>query len=96
MPQHNWAKIALAVYASTTAACASVPPAKMVALPQLVLPPEVERPCGLAVLEGRGELADLEVAYMRRGEQLLACDAARALAVEILNKERALSRNTSR
>ncbi|WP_303698369.1 hypothetical protein [Brevundimonas naejangsanensis] len=34
--------------------------------------------------------ADLEAAYVRRGGQILACDAARRLAVETLEAERAL------
>tara|TARA_R110000782_G_scaffold13727_1_gene40276 strand:+ start:1401 stop:1544 length:144 start_codon:yes stop_codon:yes gene_type:complete len=35
-------------------------------------------------------VADLEIAYMTRGSDLLACDAARQLAVDILLAERAL------
>jgi hypothetical protein len=34
--------------------------------------------------------ADLETGYMARGEALLACDAARRLAVETFEAERAL------
>ncbi|MEG1452588.1 MAG: hypothetical protein RSC22_07310 [Brevundimonas sp.] len=48
------------------------------------------------MVEGRGDLAALEVAYMRRGQQILACDAARALAVETLKQERALRESTRR
>jgi hypothetical protein len=35
-------------------------------------------------------LADLEVAYMERGARLVACESARASAVETLMAERAL------
>ncbi len=61
-----------------------------VAPPELVLPPEVARPCDLATLTDDASLVALEAAYMRRGQQLLACDAARAMAVEILKTERSL------
>ncbi|MBN9479123.1 MAG: hypothetical protein J0I52_02675 [Bordetella sp.] len=39
----------------------------------------------------RPVLSDLEAAYMRRGAQLAACDAARRLALETLESERALT-----
>ncbi|GAA0392201.1 hypothetical protein GCM10009093_18500 [Brevundimonas terrae] len=62
----------------------------------LALPPEVDRDCALAMVEDSGDLAALEAAYMRRGQQILACDAARALAVETLKRERGLRENTRR
>jgi hypothetical protein len=34
-------------------------------------------------------LADLEIGYVTRGAQIVACDAARRLAVETLKAERA-------
>lgn len=70
--------------------CANRPQILAVAPPELVLPPEVERPCDLARLTGDDSLGALEEAYMRRGPQVLACDAARAMAVEILKAERSL------
>ena len=48
------------------------------------------RPCQLAVLPDRPTRADLDSAYVTRGAQLVACEAARALAVETLLAERAL------
>jgi len=42
------------------------------------------------VLPETATSADLEAAYVRRGGQILACDAARRLAVETLQAERAL------
>jgi len=50
----------------------------------------VTRPCDLALLPETATSADLEAAYVRRGGQILACDAARRLAVETLQAERAL------
>ncbi len=35
-------------------------------------------------------IADLEIAYVERGARLVACEAARASAVETLTAERAL------
>ena len=59
-------------------------------VPELVIPDEVIRPCPIETLGLSGTLADLEQAYMRRGAQLVACDAARAMAVEVLRAERRL------
>ncbi|NIJ26591.1 hypothetical protein [Brevundimonas terrae] len=56
----------------------------------------MDRDCALAMVEDSGDLAALEAAYMRRGQQILACDAARALAVETLKRERGLRENTRR
>lgn len=50
----------------------------------------VRQPCELALLPDRPTAADLEEAYVRRGAQLIACDAARRLAVETLEDERLL------
>lgn len=96
MQNRIWGPSVVVALASMTTACASVPPNWAVAEVELALPPEVERPCSLATLDGEGTLADLEVAYMKRGENLLACDAARQMAVQALKAERALRRSTSR
>ncbi|MEN5051065.1 hypothetical protein [Brevundimonas naejangsanensis] len=48
------------------------------------------RSCDLVVLPEAATTADLEAAYVRRGGQILTCDAARRLAVETLQVERAL------
>ncbi len=96
MLKHLWAMLVISVLMSMTGGCVSRPASLGVVMPVLALPPEVERPCDLARLEGEANLAALEVAYMRRGQQLMACDAARALAVETLKRERGLRENTRR
>ena len=72
-----------------TANCAASRPPS-VAPPRLVLPDEAVQPCQLAVLPDRPTRADLDAAYVKRGAQLVACDAARRLAVDTLLAERAL------
>jgi hypothetical protein len=61
-----------------------------VAPPRLALPEAAAAPCALAVLPDAPSWADLETAYLRRGAQIVACDAARRLAVETLTAERAM------
>ena len=56
----------------------------------MILPEAATRPCALARLPDVPTMADLEVGYMTRGSDLLACDAARQLAVDTLLAERAL------
>ena len=72
-----------------TANCAASLPRSVVP-PRLVLPDQAVRPCQLAVLPDRPTKADLDAAYVKRGAQLVACEAARRLAVETLLAERAL------
>ena len=72
-----------------TANCAAFHPPSVMP-PRLILPDEAMRPCQLAVLPERPTRADLDAAYVERGAQLVACEAARALAVETLLAERAL------
>lgn len=79
--------IAFAVCASMTASCAASPPMSMAA-PRLALPEAASRPCDMAVLPAAATLADLETAYVQRGEQLVRCDGSRRLAVETLLAER--------
>lgn len=81
---------ALVVCASMTANCAVSRPPSSVAPPRLVLAEAATGPCELAVLSDHPTAADLEAAYVRRGAQLAMCDAARRLAVETLEAERAL------
>lgn len=50
--------------------------------PQVEMPAEAVRPCQLHVLPPSPSAADLEIAYVQRGVQILNCDAARRLAVE--------------
>lgn len=72
------------------ASCAGAPPISTVAPPRLVLPEVAAAPCALAILPDAPTWSDLEAAYMRRGAQIVACDAARRLAVETLAAERAM------
>ena len=46
------------------------------------MPAEAQRACSLYVLPGHPTEADLEIGYVTRGAQLVACDAARLLAVQ--------------
>lgn len=64
--------------------------------PQVVLPAEVTTPCQIARLGATATLADLEQAYMQRGAQLAACDAARALALEVIMTERRMRTDWAR
>jgi hypothetical protein len=77
-------------FALMTSACAGRPPVSPVAPPRLQLPTAAASPCRLPRLGPSATLADLELTYARRGEALVACDAARRLAVETLEAERAL------
>jgi len=56
------------------------------------MPAEAERSCSLYVLPAKPTEADLEIGYATRGAQLVACDAARRLAVETHEAEHALER----
>lgn len=47
------------------------------------MPATASAPCRLPRLVGQATQADLEAAYVARGAALVACDAARQLAVEI-------------
>ena len=82
--------IAFAVCASMTASCAASPPISTAA-PRLALPEAASRPCDMAVLPAAATSADLEAAYVQRGEQLVRCDGARRLAVETLLAERSMA-----
>ena len=72
--------IALCACATLTASCASRPPA-WPAAPRVETPAEAERPCAIYLLPTAPTQADLEIGYVTRGAQIVACDAARALAV---------------
>ena len=89
-PTHPWMMLSLGVLMIMTASCAVSRPVSAVAPPRLMLPPEAEARCGLARLPSQATAADLEAAYVRRGAQIAACDAARQLAVDTLRDERAL------
>lgn len=89
-PKPLWTPLALSACVIMTASCAASPRPSPVAPPRLILPDAVTRPCDLAVLPDAATTADLEAAYVRRGGQILECDAARRLAIETLQAERAL------
>ncbi|MDP3081810.1 MAG: hypothetical protein U1E18_16335 [Brevundimonas sp.] len=89
MPTPRWTLIAwLALPAMTASCAASLPPSAEP--PRLALPEAATRPCELARLPDAPTIADLEIAYVERGARLVACEAARASAVETLTAERAL------
>jgi hypothetical protein len=88
-PTSRWTLIAWLALPPMTASCAvshppSAPP------PRLTLPEAASRPCQLERLPQAPTIADLEIAYVERGARLVACENARALAVETLTAERAL------
>lgn len=55
------------------------------------MPAEAARPCSLYVLPVQPTQADLEIGYATRGSQIVACDAARALAVQTHQAEHGLA-----
>ncbi len=89
-PSPLWTRPAWIACALMTASCAGSPVASAVATPRLTLPEAVTTPCALSRLPPDAGQADLEVAYMTRGAQIVACDGARGLAVETLLAERAM------
>jgi hypothetical protein len=54
------------------------------------MPAEAARPCSLYLLPARPTQADLEIGYVTRGAQILACDGARKLAVDTHEAEHRL------
>ena len=88
-PIPRWTLIAWLALPAMTASCAvSLPPSAEP--PRLTLPAVATRPCVLERLPEAPTIADLEIAYVERGARLVACEAARASAVETLTAERAL------
>jgi len=89
MLKPRWIRIAFVALTGTTASCAvSLPPSAEP--PRLILPRMATTPCVLERLPAAPTQADLEIAYMERGARLVACESARASAVETLMAERAL------
>lgn len=88
-PIIRWTRYALLGLPIMTASCAALPPSS-VRPPRLTLPQTATTPCILPRLPAVPTEADLEVVYGERGARLVACETARALAVEILLAERAL------
>ncbi|MEY4555580.1 MAG: hypothetical protein RL093_699 [Pseudomonadota bacterium] len=89
MLKPRWNRIVWLALLSMTASCAVSPPPS-VEPPRLTLPRAATTPCVLERLPEAPTQADLEVAYVERGARLVACESARASAVETLMAERAL------
>ncbi|OJU54836.1 MAG: hypothetical protein BGO02_12165 [Brevundimonas sp. 67-6] len=53
------------------------------------MPAQATRPCALPRLPDQATAAELESAFTARGVALLACDAARQLAVDVHAAEKA-------
>ena len=70
--------------------CAASPPISRAAPPRLTLDETATKPCRLPRLGEPATLGGLEAAYVERGAAILACDQARAAAVEALKAEHAL------
>lgn len=87
--------IAPVACALLTASCAARP-LSFPAAPRIEIPTEAARPCSLFVLPRSPTQADLEIGYATRGAQLVACDAARRLAVQTLEAEHALEDQLTR
>jgi hypothetical protein len=60
------------------------------------MPATAGQPCSLFLLPPAPTQADLEIGYATRGAQVIACDAARALAVQTHAAEHALEDQVSR
>ena len=80
--------LALLGCALTMSSCATRPVSP--AAPRLATPEEARRACELHRLPERATQADLDIGYATRGAQIVACDAARRLAVETHDAEHAL------
>jgi hypothetical protein len=60
------------------------------------MPAEAAQACSLYLLPASPTMADLEVGYLTRGAQIVACDAARDLAVQTHSAEHALEDQLTR
>ncbi|WP_293322043.1 hypothetical protein [Phenylobacterium sp.] len=85
-----WLLSALLGFTMLTVGCAKPPPTSSAA-PRLALAAEAKTPCALHILPEQPTLADLEIGYVTRGAQIVACDAARRLAVETYAAQQALT-----
>lgn len=86
-PRHRWIRLAPIAFSTMIASCAAFPPPSA-APPRLILPQAAIRPCVLDRLPESPTHGDLEAAYASRGAALVACEAARELAVGTLLAER--------
>ena len=86
-----WILSAALACAVTTASCAGLPAANFPAAPpRLEMPTAATSPCALYVLPEKPTEADLDIGFASRGANLVACDAARRLAVQTLVAEHEL------
>ncbi len=88
-PTNPWIRLGSVALLTMIASCAASPPTSAPP-PRLALPAAATAPCRLHRLPDRPTLADLEAGYVARGADLVACEAARRIAVETLEAERAL------
>ena len=84
-----WILLAPLACATLTVSCASPGLSSRVAV-RIATPAEAARPCALYTLPSAPTQADLEIGYATRGAALVACDAARRLAVETHEAEHEL------
>jgi len=78
------------------AVCAGSPRNLSVAAPHIEMPELAERPCRLDTLPASPTLSDLEISYAQRGADLVACEAARKLAVDTFEAQSALTKKMSK
>lgn len=88
-PINRWIPTGSVALLTMIASCAASLPSSAPP-PRLAVPTAATTPCRLDRLPDRPTLADLEAGYMARGAGLVACDAARRMALETLEAERAL------
>jgi len=74
---------ALACAASMSACATRVLPSALPTPPRREMPETAKAPCALPRLPDLSTYADLEAAYYARGAVIVACDAARQLAVDL-------------
>ena len=85
----NYRLIALVVCSIMIANCAGSLRTSSDA-PQIEMPAAALRPCTLHRIPDDPTLSDLEIGYAARGEDLIACDAARRLATSTHKAEHEL------
>ena len=85
-----WTLTVLACSGVLTVSCAHLPRSWRGAVPQVDMPLEAATPCTLYILPDHPTQADLDLGYVRRGAQLVACDAARDLAVRTFRAQQDL------
>ena len=91
MPRRRLTLTALLASGLATSGCAWLrPPSAPVPPPTLSIPDAASRPCVLPTLPDDATQGDLDATYALRGQAVVLCDAARALAVEGWLAERSL------